>query len=60
VALLAGVQAGILPGLEAWRNDPGAEEPRRFVPTLDPAERERWRRRWSVAVERSLHWQGEV
>lgn len=60
VALLAGVQAGILPGLGAWRNDPGGEEPRRFLPMLHPAEREGWRRRWSAAVERSLHWQGEA
>jgi glycerol kinase len=57
VALLAGVQAGLLPGLEAW--SALAEEPgtRRFEPSLEPHQRQAWRRRWHGAVERSLHWQ---
>ncbi len=59
VALLAGVQAGVVPGLEAWQNDSGAGETHRFEPLLDPAGRDRWCRRWKSAVERSLHWQEE-
>ena len=56
VALLAGVQAGVLPALDAWRPGAGDAAPQRFTPVLDAQRREQWRSRWRSAVERSLHW----
>ena len=55
VALLAGVQAGVIDDLQdlvATRSQ-GAEL---FTPTMDAGERQRWQSRWDNAVKRSLHW----
>ena len=55
VALLAGVQAGVIDDLQdlvATRSQ-GAEL---FSPTMDAGERQRWQSRWDNAVKRSLHW----
>ncbi|MGC6483832.1 MAG: glycerol kinase GlpK [Synechococcus sp.] len=55
VALLAGLQTGVITDLQdlvASRSQ-GAEL---FSPTIDRAQRERWRARWDNAVERSLQW----
>ena len=55
VALLAGVEAGVLPDLGelAQQRTLGAQL---FTPTLDAEERQRWCTRWDNAVRRSLHW----
>ncbi len=60
VALLAGVEAGLLSGLEAWAGLAEAPGARRFEPALAPQQRQAWCRRWHGAVERSLHWQVEA
>ena len=58
VALLAGVQAQLLPDLAAWRQPPAEQPPPdRFLPAISAAERQRWRDRWHKALERSLAWQ---
>ena len=57
VALFAGVQAGVVSGLQALaslRHD-GAQ---RFEPQIDSEQRRRWRERWDDAVNRSLGWHG--
>ncbi|MCT0218994.1 glycerol kinase GlpK [Synechococcus sp. CS-1329] len=59
VALLAGVQAGVLPDLACWSRRAAEPEPQRFSPANDAASRQRWRARWHSAVERSLHWHGQ-
>ncbi|MEA5473401.1 glycerol kinase GlpK [Synechococcus sp. CCY9201] len=56
VALLAGVMAGVVPGLEAWNQVPGEPPPRCFQPQLTPEQRHHWRQRWHEAVRRSLGW----
>lgn len=55
MALLAGVEAGVLPDLGelAQQRTLGAQL---FTPTLDAEERQRWCTRWDNAVRRSLHW----
>ncbi|MGB1416934.1 MAG: glycerol kinase GlpK [Synechococcus sp.] len=55
VAILAGLQAGVIPNLEALnatRQD-GAQV---FNPAIEPQQRDAWRERWNNAVTRSLHW----
>jgi glycerol kinase len=59
VALLAGVQAGVLSGLDAWSALADAEGARRFEPAIGADQRHHWRQRWRSAVERSLHWQAD-
>jgi len=56
VALLAGVEAGVVPDLDAWGPQPGEEGIQRFLPAIDDDQRQHWRSRWRSAVERSLHW----
>ncbi|MCP9824473.1 glycerol kinase GlpK [Synechococcus sp. EJ6-Ellesmere] len=59
VALLAGVQAGVLPDLASWSRLVGEPAPERFSPRIDGPSRQRWRARWHSAVERSLHWHSQ-
>ncbi len=60
VALLAGVEAGVVPSLEAWGPEMDEDGIQRFMSLIDSDQREQWRRRWRSAVERSLHWHEEV
>ncbi|QEY32093.1 glycerol kinase GlpK [Synechococcus sp. RSCCF101] len=56
VAMMAGLEAGVVAepsAFEAGVRDPG---PRRFQPSMDSEARSQWRRRWEEAVRRSLHW----
>ena len=57
VALLAGVQAGLIEDLEhlVTTQDPAIQ---RFTPQMAGEERQRWRERWRDAVGRSLKWHG--
>ena len=59
VALLAGLSAGCLSDLNAVRQARAAGS-RRFDPTIDAAERERWLQRWESAVHRCLEWHGDA
>jgi glycerol kinase len=59
VALLAGLSAGCLSDLTAARQVRAAGS-RRFDPALNPAERERWLKRWNSAVHRCLEWHGDA
>ena len=59
VALLAGLSAGCLSDLNALRQA-RAVGSRRFDPTIDAAERERWLQRWESAVHRCLEWHGNA
>ena len=57
VALLAGVQAGVissLKGLESLRG----EHADVFEPSLSAQQRRDWLQRWSDAISRSLRWHG--
>ena len=56
VALLAGVEAGVLSDLDAWGPQTDEEGIERFIPAIDDDQRQRWRSRWCSAVERSLLW----
>jgi glycerol kinase len=58
VALLAGVQAGVVRDLAAWAEVPGEAPARRFEPAIDAAEARRWLGRWQEALRRSLAWHG--
>jgi glycerol kinase len=60
VALLAGVQAGVLPDLSSWSGLVDEPAPQRFSPRIDGPSRQRWRARWRSAVERSLHWHAQT
>ena len=55
VALLAGVEAGVVPDLNALaqQRSVGAQL---FNPTLEAEARKQWCKRWENAVLRSLHW----
>ena len=55
VALLAGVEAGVVPDLNALaqQRSVGAQL---FNPTLKAEARKQWCKRWENAVLRSLHW----
>ena len=55
VALLAGVEAGVVPDLSALaqQRSVGAQL---FKPTLEAEARQQWCKRWENAVLRSLHW----
>ena len=55
VALLAGVEAGVVPDLNALaqQRSVGAQL---FNPTLKAEARQQWCKRWENAVLRSLHW----
>ena len=55
VALLAGVEAGVVPDLNALaqQRSVGAQL---FNPTLKAESRKQWCKRWENAVLRSLHW----
>ena len=57
--LLAGLSAGCLSDLNAVRQARAAGS-RRFDPTIDAAERERWLQRWESAVHRCLEWHGDA
>ena len=55
VALLAGLQSGVIPTLD------NLYEQRRsgatlFSPDMSPDQRSGWRRSWTDAVSRSLNW----
>lgn len=56
VALLAGVQAGVVPTLEAWQQVSGEPPAQRFQPAISAVERDRWLGRWLEALQRSLAW----
>ncbi len=56
VALLAGVQAGVVASLEAWQQVPGAPPAQLFQPAIASAERRQWLGRWQEALQRSLAW----
>jgi len=56
VALLAALDAGVVPGLEAWETIPGEPAASRFQPSLSDDDRQRWLKRWREAVRRSLAW----
>ena len=55
VALLAGIQADVIPDLEdlTLTRRHGADV---FTPAIDHQRRQQWCMRWANAVERSLHW----
>lgn len=55
VAILAGLQAGVIPNLEAL-NATRQEGAQVFTPAIEPQQRDAWRQRWNNAVTRSLHW----
>lgn len=55
-ALLAGVQAGVVPSLTAWRQVPDEPPPRCFTPAISAAEGRQWLERWQEALRRSLAW----
>ena len=56
VALLAGVQAEVVPALTAWQQVPGELPPRCFTAAITAAEGHQWLRRWQEALRRSLAW----
>ncbi len=60
VALLAGVQAGVVQDLAAWEEVPGEAPASRFEPSIDPEEGRRWLARWQEALRRSLAWHSPV
>ncbi len=59
VALLAALDAGVVPGLDAWASIPGEPAPCHFRPGLSSQERHRWLERWDGAVRRSLAWHAQ-
>ena len=56
VALLAGVQAGVVPSLASWQQVPQEPPARCFLPAISPDEGRRWLERWQEALRRSLAW----
>ena len=58
VALLAGIQSGVIPNLKALagKRKQGAEV---FLPKIDTNARNEWKSRWDNAVSRSLNWHEE-
>ena len=57
VALLAGIQAGLINGLEdlLLERNKGVQH---FHPHISSEQRSRWKNRWADAVNRSLDWYG--
>ncbi len=56
VALLAGVQAGVVASLAAWQEGPEDPPAQLFQPAISAAERRQWLERWQEALRRSLAW----
>ncbi len=55
VAILAGLQAGVIPNLESL-NSARRDGAQLFTPAIDQDQRQTWCQRWSDAVTRSLNW----
>ncbi len=55
VALLAGLQAGVISSLEELIPQTRKNSDL-FLPTIDSSKRDRWRSKWNEAVNRSLKW----
>jgi glycerol kinase len=55
-ALLAGVQAGVVPTLTAWQQVPEEPPARRFTPAIPAEVGRQWLGRWQEALRRSLAW----
>ena len=57
VALLAGVQAGLISSLQDLESLRG-EQAELFSPSLGSEQRQAWMKHWSDAISRSLRWHG--